>query len=325
VAEPECGPGQVKLEVAYCGVCGTDLHVLHDTFRNYPPVILGHEFAGTVVETGAAVDGVAIGERAAVLGATAVSCGRCGYCLSGRFIFCKDRRGMGHGVNGAFCRYVVVRPDQLYRVPENLSLKEAAVCEPLAAAVQAVTEVTRPRLGDVALVSGPGPIGLLCLKLLVADGVKTIVSGTAGDSARLEAARRMGAAEVVSPGSRNLQEAVLEATGGAGVDIALECAGHESSVRACLDALRPLGRYTQVAICGREIAFPIDRIFYKQLTVSGSICYTAATWERMMSILAQGRVRLDDLVTDELPIGEWRRAFELCGERRALKVVIYPE
>ena len=117
-------------------------------------------------------------ERAAVLGATAVSCGRCGYCLSGRFIFCKDRRGMGHGVDGAFCRYVVVRPDQLYRVPENLSLKEAAICEPLAAAVQAVTEVTRPRLGDVALVSGPGPIGLLCLKLLVADGVRTIVATT---------------------------------------------------------------------------------------------------------------------------------------------------
>ncbi len=266
VEEPLCGENQVKIEVAFCGVCGTDLHVLHDTFRNYPPVILGHEFAGTVVEVGRGVTEVTPGDAVTVLGATAVTCGQCPYCRSGNFMFCPNRRGMGHGVNGAFTRYVVVRPDQVYRIPKGFALEEAALSEPFAAAVQAVTEVTQVRIGDTALISGPGPIGLLCLKLLVAEGVKTIVAGAAGDGARLESARSIGAAAIVNVGERSLVEAVREETGGTGVDVALECAGHPDSVRGCLEALRPMGRYTQVAICGREIQFPIDNIFYKQLT-----------------------------------------------------------
>src|SRR5260221_974482 len=143
VEEPACGADQVKVEIAFCGVCGTDLHVLHDTFRNYPPVILGHECAGTVVEVGRSVAGVNLGDRVTILGATAVTCGHCTYCRSGYFIFCKARRGMGHRVNGGFSRYVVVRPDQLYTVPHEFTLEEAALSEPFAAAVQAVTEVTR--------------------------------------------------------------------------------------------------------------------------------------------------------------------------------------
>jgi L-iditol 2-dehydrogenase len=325
VEEPSCGEDQVKVEIAYCGVCGTDIHVLHDTFRNYPPVILGHEFSGTVVEVGRNVAGVSRGERIAGLGATAITCGQCQYCRSGYFIFCSNRRGMGHGVNGALAPYVVLRPDQLYRVPEGFALEEAALSEPFAAAVQAVTELTQVRIGDTALVSGPGPIGLLCLKLLVAEGVKTIVAGASGDDARLDAARRFGATAVVNVAERDLADAVREYTGGVGVDVAFECAGNASSVRACLDSLRPMGHYTQVGICGRDIQFPIDQIFYKQLTMRGSICYTAGTWDRMMKIYAQGQVRLNDLVSTKLPISEWRTGFDLCTEKKALKVLLYPE
>jgi L-iditol 2-dehydrogenase len=325
VEEPRCGDDEVKLEIAYCGICGTDIHVLHDTFRNYPPVILGHEFSGTVVEVGRGVATAFQGERVAGLGATAVTCGQCEYCLSGYFIFCSNRRGMGHGVNGAFTRYVVLRPDQLYRIPENFSLDEAAMSEPFAAVVQAVTEITNVRIGDTALISGPGPMGLLCLKLLVAGGIKTIVAGAPGDGERLSAAMRIGASAVINIGEQNLNAAIQECTSGVGVDVAFECAGHPSSVRGCLQALRPMGRYTQVAICGRDISFPIDLIFYKQLTMSGSVCYTAKTWERMMKIYAEGRVRLNDLISDKLPISDWRNAFRLCDEKKAIKILMYPE
>ena len=325
VEEPRCGDNQVKLEIAFCGICGTDLHVMHDTFRNYPPVILGHEFSGTVVEIGRKVSGVSLGERVAGLGATAVTCGQCAYCESGYFIFCKQRRGMGHGVNGAFARYVVMRPDQLYRIPENFSLDEAALSEPFAAVVQAVTEISRVQPGDTALVSGPGPMGLLCLKLLLAEGVRVIVAGAPGDDERLLAAARIGAAAVVNIGEQALGDVIHEQTGGDGVDVAFECAGHPGSVRGCLESLRPMGRYTQVAICGKDIQFPIDQIFYKQLTMSGSVCYTAKTWERMMDIYADGRVRLHDLISTRLPISEWRTAFGLCEDKRAIKVLMYPE
>jgi L-iditol 2-dehydrogenase len=287
-------------------------------------VILGHECTGVVVEVGRHAAGVRIGERVTVLGATAVTCGHCVHCRSGYFIFCGTRRGIGHGVNGAFARYLVVRPDQIYRIPDGFSLEEAALSEPFAAAVQAVTEITQVQRGETALVSGPGPIGLLCLKLLVAEGVRTIVAGAADDEERLAAAAGIGAAAVVDVGTRGLGEAVRDFTGGSGVDAALECAGHPGSVRGCLEALRPMGRYTQVAICGREIPFPLDQIFYKQLTVRGSITYTAGTWRRMMDIYAQGHVRLHDLISVKLPISEWRTAFELCANRKALKVLMYP-
>ena len=325
VDEPRCGEDQVKLEIAFCGICGTDIHVLHDTFRNYPPVILGHEFSGTVVEVGRKVTNATVGERVAGLGATAVTCGQCEYCRSGYFIFCASRRGMGHGVNGAFTRYVVMRPDQLYRIPENFSLDEAAMSEPFAAVVQAVTEVAKVRGGETALVSGPGPMGLLCLKLLVAEGIETIVAGASADQERLSAALRIGAAAVINVGRQNLNQAIREHTGGVGVDVAFECAGHPGSVRGCLESLRPMGRYTQVAICGQDIQFPIDLIFYKQLTVSGSVCYTARTWERMMKIYAEGRVRLNDLISTRLPLSEWQTAFRLCDEKKVIKVLMYPE
>ena len=324
VAEPECAPDRVKVEIAFCGVCGTDLHVMHDTFRNFPPVILGHEFSGTVVEIGSNVRGVTLGERVTVLGATAVHCGQCAYCRSGHFIFCKDRRGMGHGVNGAFAQYVVVRPDQLYRIPENFSMAEAAVSEPFAAVVQAVAELTPVRPGETVLVSGPGPIGLLALKLLVSQGVRTIVAGAPGDVDRLAAAKAMGAAETVNVGERDAAEAVRDLTHGAGADVVFECAGHHGSVRNCMEAARPMGRYTQIAICGREITFPIDLLFYKQLTMQGSITYTAGTWDRMMKIFAQGKIRFDDLISTKLPISEWRQAFDLCQDKKALKVLMYP-
>src|SRR6516162_5801033 len=109
VEEPLCGDDQVKLEIGFCGVCGTDLHVYHDTFRNYPPVILGHEFSGVVREVGREVKNVRAGDRVTVCPASAVVCGSCEYCRQGYYMFCPVRRGMGHGVNGSFTQYAVVR------------------------------------------------------------------------------------------------------------------------------------------------------------------------------------------------------------------------
>ena len=324
IDEPQCGNKQVKVEVAFCGVCGTDLHVMHDTFRNYPPVILGHEFSGTVVEVGNEVETVSVGDHIAGLGATAVTCGECEHCRQGYFIFCSRRRGMGHGVNGAFTRYVLLRPDQVYKIPPNFTLEEAAMSEPFAAAVQAVTEITPVVLGDTALISGPGPIGLLCLKLLVANGIKTIVAGALNDKERLATAMQFGAHAVVNVHNQDLQTAVKDYTGGRGVDVAFECAGVAASVRGCIDALRPMGQHTQVGICGCDIDFPIDLIFYKQLKMAGSITYTANTWRRMMEIYATGKIQFDDMISAKLPITEWEEAFNLCMTKQAVKVLMYP-
>lgn len=324
VSEPVPADHQIKLEISACGICGTDVHVLHDTFRNFPPVILGHEFVGRVVEEGAAVRGKTDrAARYAVLGATAVTCGHCRWCRGGDFMFCPDRRGMGHGVDGAFTRYACVRPDQLFRLDDSLPDEEGALVEPLAAAVHAVAEQTDVHAGDVALVSGPGPIGLLSLLLLAHQGVKTIVAGTAADASRLELARSLGAARVVDVQKENLDEIVRAETAGAGVDIAFEVAGAAASAKACLDALRPLGRYTQVGHFGREITVPLDRVGFKQLRVVGSVGYTVATWSRTMTLLAQG-LKPTRIVTHRLPLTEWQTGFDLFERKEAAKVLLLP-
>lgn len=322
--EPVMRPDQVTLQVAWCGICGTDLHVLHDTFRNFPPVILGHEIAAQVVATGRDVSGWNSGESACVLGASTITCGHCNYCRAGEFMFCPERRGMGHGVNGGFARYIVARPDQLFRLPAGLPIEEGALCEPLAAAVHAVCELTPLHLGDVALVSGPGPIGLLCLKLLAAQGLKVIMIGTDSDAERLRQAETMGAAVAVNVSKSGWQEIVKEESHGLGPDLVFECAGAGGSVRNCLQIVRPLGHYTQVGHFGGDTTIPFDQVGFKQLRLTGSVGYTHGTWKRMLKILEQKQISVGDLITHKLPLEQWQRGFSACEDRSALKVLLHP-
>lgn len=321
---PRLEPHEVLLEVDSCGICGTDLHVRNDTFRNFPPVILGHEFVGRVVEEGADVKGKTNGQtRYAVLGATAVRCGECEYCKSGYFMFCPNRRGMGHGVNGAFARYAKARPDQLYALPEELETVEGAMVEPLAAAVAAVAENTDVRVGDRALITGPGPIGLLCLQVLVHLDIPTLVVGTEADRERLLLAKELGAAETVVVPDENLAERVAEFTVGRGVDAAFEVSGAAPAAATCLQSLRPLGSYTQVGHFGREIQLPFDLVGFKQLRVQGSVGYSYNTWRRTLELMKQG-LRPSRIITHTFPLEQWKTGFDLFEQKQALKVILKP-
>lgn len=320
---PVPADNQVLLEVDCCGICGTDLHVYHDTFRNYPPVILGHEFVGKVVERGKHAQMVPNGASFSVLGAVAVTCNECRYCRQGEFMFCRNRRGMGHGVHGAFAPYAVARPDQLYAVPEGIPLREAALVEPLAAAVHAVGDVARFQLGDTVLVSGPGPIGMLCLKLLLRQGMKVIVAGTSEDQQRLQMATDLGAARTIRVDAEPIGEIIAEETGGVGIDLALETAGAEGSVVNCLDALRPMGHYVQVGHFGKYLHVPWDHIAFKQIRIDGSVGYTRDTWTQTMSILQQG-FRASDIVTHDLALADWQSGFDLSEKKQAVKVLLRP-
>ncbi|GJM29177.1 MAG: sorbitol dehydrogenase [Cyclobacteriaceae bacterium] len=322
--EPQCTDDKVILEVAHCGVCGTDLHVYHDTFRNFPPVILGHEFSGRIVEVGKNVKNVNIGENYCVLGATAVQCGSCQYCESGEFMFCKNRRGMGHGVNGAFTRYTAIRPNQLFSIPDGVPLEQAALVEPFAVAVHVVEEIAKFRLGDTVLLSGPGPIGLLCLKVLAAHGLKVIVVGTADDEMRLETAKKYGASATLVAGRDNITDHVESQTNGLGVALAIECAGAEASVVNCLNALRPLGQYVQVGHFGKDLTVPWDLVAFRQLRIHGSVGYTKDTWRRAITMLDQNIVNLGDVITHQFDITDWEEAFNLMWDKQAIKILLNP-
>jgi L-iditol 2-dehydrogenase len=159
--------------------------------------------------------------------------------------------------------------------------------------------------------------------VLVHHGIKTIVAGTTADATRLALAQRLGATRVVDVQTENLDEIVRAETGGLGVDVAFEVSGAAASARACLDALRPLGRYTQVGHFGRDITVPFDRIGFRQLRVAGSVGYTVATWSRTMRLLAQG-LQPTRIVTHRFPLEEWRRGFDLFERKEAVKVLLLP-
>ncbi|NHF58935.1 alcohol dehydrogenase catalytic domain-containing protein [Flavobacteriaceae bacterium TP-CH-4] len=322
--DPKVEEGKVIMEVNSCGICGTDLHVYHDTFKNYPPVILGHEFSAKVIEKGKNTDGIDLGARYSVLGALTVICNNCEYCHSGEFMFCKAKRGMGHGVHGAFTKYVAARPDQLYATANHVSDAVSALVEPFAVAVHAVGEIANLQFGDTVLLSGPGPIGMLLLKLLLAQGVKTIVAGTGEDVEKLRTAKDWGAHTVVKVDQEDLQTIIQHETNGKGVDIAFETAGAQASVSNCLNALRPLGQYIQVGHFGKDITIPFDLSAFRQLIIKGSVGYTRATWDRAVEIINQGQVDLEDVITHRMPLADWQKGFDLMEKKKSLKILLYP-
>src|SRR5262245_34096560 len=187
IEEPRVQSGQVKIKVQAAGICGTDLHIYKDEYRSWPPVVLGHEVAGEVAELGDGVTGIEPGVR--VTTETYFSyCGQCRYCRSGQNNLCLNRRSIGSGVNGGFTQYVVVPARNIHPLPDNVDFHAGALTEPLACVIHATTTTPTVVPGDIAVIAGPGAIGLLTLQVVKAAGAKVIVLGTSVDEHRLKLA-----------------------------------------------------------------------------------------------------------------------------------------
>ncbi len=324
IPEAVCTPDGVKVEVKYCGICGTDIHIYHDRFRYYPPVIMGHEGCGEVVEVGENIKTIKPGDRVSLLGSTMEMCGECEYCRQGKYMFCATRRGMGHGVNGMFTKYVVVREDMCYKIPGTMSFEEGALAEAFGTAVQAVEEVTDIHVGDVALVTGPGPIGLMCAALLSVHGCYVIVAGTDADAKRLEIAKALGAEQTINISRQNMKTVIDDITSGRGADIAYEASGNRHAINGCFDSLKKLGKFVQVGINGNPtVDVNFDAILYKQLQVYGALGHSLETWDRLMRIFYQGKIDLKPLITHKMPLSQWKKAFDMCEKQEAVKVLLY--
>jgi len=320
--EPQPGRGQVRIAVAAAGICGTDIHILRDEFPSRPPVILGHEFSGRVDRVGDGVEGLEPGVAVVAVPA-AIRCGRCRYCLSGDILMCEQRRSIGHGVHGAFARYVVVPADMVHRVPAGLDLTLASLAEPAAVAVHAVSERGAVAADDAVLVSGVGPIGLLVLLVARARGARLLAAGTARDARRLALARRLGAAATVNVDEDDLAAAARAWSAG-GVDVAFECAGAPASLDACLSSLRRIGTLVQVGLMGRRIECDYERVAMHELRVVGTYGSALTSWPKALAFLASGAVDRGAMISDVLPLGAWEEGFRKTAAQESIKVVLIP-
>ena len=323
VPEPSPGAGQVKIAVKAAGICGTDLHIYHDEFATRPPVVMGHEVAGVVVEVGAGVERVGPGDR--VTSETYFStCGACRFCRAGQPNLCPHRRSIGSAVDGAFATYLVVPEKNVRPLPERVDFVAGALTEPLACVVHGALELPKVTAGDVAVVSGPGAIGLLTAQVVKAAGATVVVLGTGVDEHRLRLAAELGADHVVNVEETDAQALVGGLTGGFGADIVYECAGAGPSAANLLGLVRRKGQYAQIGLFGKPIAWDLDQVCYKELAVTGSNASVPSAWDKALRLMAEGRVRTRELVTDAFPLAEWGEAFRRFEARSGVKAVLQP-
>jgi L-iditol 2-dehydrogenase len=212
----------------------------------------------------------------------------------------------------------------VHLLPDNVDYLSGALTEPLACCVHAVLELTRISAGDLVAITGPGPIGLLCLQLARAAGAYTLVCGTAQDAGRLALARRFGADLTVNVETDDLLDLVRGLTGSLGADVFLECAGVPEAARLGLEATRRGGQYTQIGLFPGPFELNFGLIAYKELRVTGSLGQRWTSWRRALSLLDQGHVDTKSLVSHILPLTQWREAFRLSEDKDGLKIVLEP-
>ncbi len=324
IPEPHPGPGQVKIRVRAAGICGTDLHIYKDEFPSRPPVVLGHEVAGEIADAGDDVERLAPGLR--VTTETYFStCGACRYCRAGRANLCLRRLSIGSAVNGGFTRYVIVPASNIHVLPDNVDFHAGALTEPLACVVHGASSVPTVFPGDVAVVAGPGAIGLLTLQVVKAAGATVVMLGTDSDGHRLDMARSFGADHIVNVERDNASELVAALTSeGMGADAVYECSGAGPAAAGLLDLVRRAGRYVQIGLFGKPIAWDLDQVCYKELIVTGSNASVPPAWLRALRLLQSGQVRTKPLVTDIFEVTKWKEAFDGFETRRGVKTLFVP-
>ncbi len=290
---PRPGPGEVVVEVSYCGICGSDLHFILEWGSSRPDSIEGHEWSGTVVAIGADVGGWRVGD--AVVGGRLPRCGVCRYCRANRPSLCASRGRLGiDDYQGAFARYMRCRADGILTVPDGLSMRHAALTEPLAVALHGINRAGGPTAGRRWLVTGGGPIGYLTVAALVAAGVSEIVVSEPHASRRAVCAA-LGAKAVRPEGLPTPLALPMDVTDEP-FDVALECSGNPRAMEAALGLLDRGGTLVLVGSGGEWPTFDSNRIMLNELVVTGSSTHDGDGFARALDLLASGRLPLDLLV-----------------------------
>ena len=321
VPEPSPAPTEVKIQVKAAGVCGTDIQG-HPGLK--PPVILGHELAGVVVELGSECTARRVGER--VTSETTKSlCGKCRFCKRGPVSLCIGRTGMASSADGCFTKYITILESSTHGLPDHVGFEAGALCEPLACATHAVIEQGDVRTGEFVAVVGPGPLGLLVTRCSAALGARVVVAGISADAERLALAGQFGAERIVDVTTEDLPEVVKSMTDGYGADVVFECSGAAAAIPAALACARKRARYVQAGILHKDVTLDFDDIFFvRELSMIGSHTSNPDSWIKALELLEAGKVDLRPLVTATLPLGEWKQAFDLMRTRQAIKVVLKP-
>ena len=325
--DPQVGPEDVLIQVKACGICGSDIHGMDgSTGRRIPPLIMGHEASGVVVELGARVTEWKVGDGVTL--DSTIYCGECHFCRRGLVNLCTNHRVLGvscrdYRQHGAFAEYVSVPQRTLYPLPDGVSFEQAAMVEALSVAVHAVAR-TPMSLKDTAIVVGTGMIGLLVVQVLRAKGCRRIIAVDL-DPNRLDLARTLGADVALNPKSDDVVSEVLRCTDGRGADIALEAVGNSTTVSLAIQCLRMRGSLTLIGNLSPEVELPLQTIVMRELNLFGS-CRSCGGYPDCLDMISRGDVSVDALISAVVPLSDGPHWFERLrkGEAGLLRVILTP-
>ena len=320
-------PDDVLIKVHACGVCGTDLHILNDEFKSYPPVTLGHEFSGTIIDTGPSVTKWRKGDRVVCEPFTGV-CFRCETCRRGWIHICEHKRSPGWGINGAFTDYVVVPDIFLHRIPENVDNVTAALCEPLAIVTHEVLERGEMGPQDSVVVVGPGPIGILAAFAAKENGAGMVaVVGKASSVAlRLPAAKKLGADYVINSDEVDAAKMILDITGGKGADLVVEASGSQRGIDLAVSAAKKLGTITALGIPSTDrISVSWGDLIKKVATIRFNLSSSYTAWDRALSMMSNTKRDLSQIISHRSSIENWKQVFDDLIKGKGVKAMFIPD
>ena len=323
IEQPTPAKNEVLVETAAAGICGTDLHIKHDQTHYTAPVIMGHEYSGKVIEIGADVSTVKIGDL--VVSPATAYCGQCFQCKTGHMNRCTDENRCILGVaraNGAFASHLTVPEYIIHKIPQGVSLEEAALAEPTACAVHGILERTPISPGDTVVIQGPGTMGLLAIQIAkVMGAANIIITGVSADESRFTVAKSLGANMTVNVQTEDPLKIIHDATDGLGADVVVECSGAGSARSQSLEFVRVAGHIGLVGVQGKESAVNLDRILEKELTVTGFWGTLPSSWVKTLRLLKSKQVDVNPLITHRIALSDWQEGFELMESQQAIKVL----
>ena len=325
VKVPTFGRTDVLVKVNVASVCGTDLHIFEwDRWaagRIHPPLIPGHEFCGTVAAVGNEVTSVQEGDF--VSAEMHVACGKCLQCRIGEAHICQNVKILGVDANGAFAEYVVIPETNIWKLDPAIPVEYASILDPLGNAVHTVLA------GDIAAktvaITGCGPIGLFAIAVARACGAAKVFAIEVNNHRR-SIAEKMKADYALNPATDNVLERVMELTGGVGVDVVCEMAGHPDAIRTAFDIVRRGGRISLLGLTSKPISLNFSEdIIFKGVTIqgiNGRLMYK--TWYQMTALLKAGRLDLHPVITDRMAMKDFSKGMERLKTGEASKILLYP-
>lgn len=317
----------VLIKVKAASVCGTDLHIYHDKFNRYrPPVVLGHEFSGVIEEVGSAVKNVKPGDRVVAEPQTG-ACGVCHVCREGKLGQCPDKKTPGWGTDGAFADYLVMPAFLMHKIPDGLSDEIAALTEPVAVCVHEVLERGRIECQDFVVVTGSGPIGIIAAFVAKAAGASRVaMTGmNIAEYCRFDIAKKLGVDHIINVEKENPVERVMELTNGRGADIVIEASGAGPAIAQVVDLVRYCGRICAIGLSNNEfVNFQWNKAMDKTLQVIFNFSSSYSSWDRALSLLANTKVDLNQLITHKSSIENWESVFRDLEAEKGAKALFIP-